>query len=152
MAEWLTIEVVDAGVPASAWQRAHGEDLVETAVTHGAVYWDWHETRWGVVLELAFPDDERLDRFRRLPALLAALDAVPDPLRGLAVYRGRGGTSGTRVPRNRGPRPAAGAAAWPLPEADCFVGTTGGCYDRVNGDLVNGDPVDGDQQPETSGC
>jgi hypothetical protein len=133
VAEWLTIEVVDAGVPASGWQRAHGEDLVETAVTHGAVYWDWHETRWGVVLELVFPHDERLDRFRRLPALLAALDAVPDPVHGLAVYRGRGGGSGARVPRCPRPHPVAGAAAWPLPDADRFLGTSAGCYDLADG-------------------
>jgi hypothetical protein len=134
MAEWLTIEVVDAEVPASAWQRAHGEGLVETAVTHGAVYWDWHETPWGVVLELVFDDDERLDRFRRLPALLAALDAAPDPVHGLAVYRGRGGASGARVPRHRGPVPGVGAAEWPLPDAECFLGTSAGRFDLADGD------------------
>ena len=134
MAEWLTIEVVDAGVPASAWQRAHGEDLVETAVTSGAVYWDWHETRWGVVLELVFPDDERLDRFRRLPALLAALDAAPDPVHGLAVYRGRGGGSGARVPRSPRPRPMTGAAAWPRPDDDRFLALSAGRYDLAGGD------------------
>jgi hypothetical protein len=141
MAEWLTIEVADAVVPASAWRRAHGEDLVETAVTHGAVYWDWHETRWGVVLELVFPDDERLDRFRRLPALLAALDAAPDPVHGLALYRGRGGASGARVPRHPGPRLTAGAAAWPLPDEERFLGTSAGRYDLAAGD-----------QPETAAC
>jgi hypothetical protein len=127
--EWLTVEVVDAAVPASGWQRAHGEDLVEAAVTSGAVYWDWHDTRWGVVLELVFPDDERLGRFRRSPALLAALDAVPDPVHGLAVYRGRGGTAGAREPRRPRPLPASGAAAWPLPEADRWLGSAAGRAD-----------------------
>jgi hypothetical protein len=139
-AEWLTIEVVDAGAPASGWRSAHGEALVEAAVTRGALYWEWHETRWGVVLELVFPDDERLDRFRRLPALLAALDAAPDPVHGLAVYRGRGGGSGARVPRRPLPRPVAGAAAWPLPDDDRFLGTSAGRYDVA------------DDAAETAGC
>ena len=92
MAEWLTVEVFDAeGVPASRWQDAHGNDLVEAAITHGARYWEWHETRWGVVLELVFDDDETLERYRELPAVVAALDAVPDRVSGLLVYRGRGG-------------------------------------------------------------
>lgn len=133
MAEWLTIEVVDAGVPASAWQRSHGEDLVGTAVTSGAIYWDWHETRWGVVLELVFPDDERLDAFRRVPAVLAALDAAPDPAHGLAVYRGRGGGSGARVPRVPRPQPVAGSAIWPLPDDDRFLGTCAGRHDLADG-------------------
>ena len=119
--EWLTIEVLDAGsggraFPASLWQHAHGNDLVEAAVTHGALYWEWHETRWGVVLELAFPDDERLERYRDLPAVQAALDAVPDRLSGLLVYRGRGGGACASVPRRPGPRLVADGAAWPLPE------------------------------------
>ena len=32
--------------------------------------------------------------FRRLPAVQAALDAVPDPIGGLLIYPGRGGGSG----------------------------------------------------------
>jgi hypothetical protein len=134
VAEWLTVEVVDAAVPASEWHRAHGEALVETAVTSSAVYWDWHETRWGGVLELVFPDDDRLDRFRRAPALLAALDAAPDPVHGLAVYRGRGGASGSRVPRHPNLLPVAGAAAWPLPEEERHLGTGPGRYDVADGD------------------
>jgi hypothetical protein len=138
--EWLTFEVVDADVPASGWRSAHGEGLVEAAVTGGAVYWEWHETRWGVVLELAFPDDERLDRYRRLPAVVAALDAVPDPAHGLAVYRGRGGGSGARVPRRPRPRPVAGAAAWPPPDEERYLGM----------DLGRDDLADGDAEPYPS--
>jgi hypothetical protein len=127
--EWLTIEVVDAGAPASGWRTAHGEGLVEAAVTHGALYWEWFETRWGVVLELAFPDDERLDRYRRLPAVTAALDAVPDPAHGLAVYRGRGGGAGARLPRRPRPRPVSGSAEWPPPDEERFLGPGPGRYD-----------------------
>jgi hypothetical protein len=134
VAEWLTVEVVDAAVPASGWRRAHGEDLVETAVTWGAVYWDWHETPWGVVLELVFPDDDRLAGFRDSPALLAALDAAPDPVHGLAVYRGRGGTAGAREPRHPRPLPLAGAAAWPLPGDDLHLGTGSGRYELPTAD------------------
>jgi hypothetical protein len=68
-----------------------------------AVDWAWHEHPWG-----------RWDFFYALPAVQAALDAVPDPLSGLAVHRGRGGSSGTRLPRR--PRPLAGAGAVELPE------------------------------------
>ncbi|MGY1828807.1 hypothetical protein ACI8AA_00085 [Geodermatophilus sp. SYSU D01180] len=115
MAEWLTVEVLDGGEPASTWRRAHEDGLVEAAVTQGALYWEWHDTRWGVVLEVAFADDEALERFRALPAVRAALDAVPDPVCGLLVYRGRGGGAGVSVPRRPRPRPAAGAAALPEP-------------------------------------
>ena len=63
-----------------------------------------HGTRppWGVMLELKFGDEEARNAFRELPALTAALDAVPDPVFGLLVYPGRGGASGagkTRRPR-----------------------------------------------------
>ncbi|SFP83856.1 hypothetical protein SAMN05421810_103570 [Amycolatopsis arida] len=115
MDHWLTLEVFDAEVPASAWRRAHGDALTEAAVTHGAVRWDWHEHRWGVVLELEFDDDERRDAFRSLPAVLAALDAVPDPAHGLLVYPGRGGGAGSPVPRGPRPHPSADAAARPVP-------------------------------------
>ncbi len=116
MAEWLTVEVLDGEVPASGWRRAYEHGLVEAAITHGAQYWEWHDTRWGVVLELLFDSDERLERFRSLPVVRAALDAVPDRVSGLLVYRGRGGGSGALVPRRPRPLPVAGAASLPEPE------------------------------------
>jgi hypothetical protein len=122
MPEWLAIEVSDADVPASAWRRAHGDALVEAALTHGAGTWEWHQTRWGVVLELRFESDEQLERYRGLPAVRAALDAVPDPVSGLLVYRGRGGGAGASVPRRPRPVPVAGAASLPEPAADQFLG------------------------------
>jgi hypothetical protein len=69
-----------------------------------------------VVLEVAFPDEARWEAFRDLPATRAALDAVPDPVNGLLVHRGRGGSSGARSPRR--PRPLAGAGAVALPEPE----------------------------------
>ena len=126
VAEWLTVEVLDGGEPASSWRRAHEDGLVEAAITQGARYWEWHDTPWGVVLEVAFDDDDRLERFRALPAVRAALDAVPDPVAGLLVYRGRGGGAGASVPRRPRPRPVAGAAGLPPPQPDLHVRLDGG--------------------------
>lgn len=95
---------------AANWRQSHGELLTESAVTNGAKDWNWAETRWGIVLELRFDDEEAVARFRRLPAVTAALDAVPDPVHGLYVYPGRGGGSGSRLPRRPRPTPMAGAA------------------------------------------
>jgi hypothetical protein len=133
MPQWLTIEVFDGPVPASEWRRAYDNVLVEAAITHGATYWDWHETRWGVVLEVAFEDDDRLERYRGLPVVRAALDAVPDPLHGLIVYRGRGGGAGDLVPRHPRPRPVAGAAPLPTAEPDEFL--------RLPGAMPAGEPL-----------
>ena len=133
MPEWLTIEVLDGEVPASQWRRAFESVLVESAITHEATYWDWHETPWGVVLEVAFEDDERLERYRGLPVVRAALDAVPDPLHGLIVYRGRGGGAGALVPRHPRPRPVADAAPLPTAEPDEFL--------RLPGAMPGGEPL-----------
>jgi hypothetical protein len=59
-----------------------------------------------------FDSDERLERYRTLPVVRAALDAVPDHAHGLLVYRGRGGGSGALVPRRPRPRPAAVLAGY----------------------------------------
>jgi hypothetical protein len=131
--EWLTIEVLDGKIPASEWRRAYENVLVESAITHGATYWEWHDTRWGVVLELVFEDDDRLERYRGLPVIRAALDAVPDRVQGLIVYRGRGGGAGALVPRHPRPRPVAGAA--PLPTAEP------GEYLRLPGAMPGGEPL-----------
>jgi hypothetical protein len=114
--EWWSIEVLNGRSSAARWKGAHGEALVEAALTNGAVDWAWHEHRWGVVFEVAFLDEWRWERFHGLPAVQAALDATPDPVKGLLVHRGRGGSSGIRLPRR--PRPLAGAGAVELPEPD----------------------------------
>ena len=114
--EWWSIEVFNGRSSAARWKDAHGEALVEAALTNGAVDWAWQEHRWGVVLEVAFLDEWRWERFYGLPAVQAALDAAPDPVKGLLVHRGRGGSSGSRLPRR--PRPLAGAGAVELPEPD----------------------------------
>ncbi|HYZ00442.1 MAG TPA: hypothetical protein VFA92_03000, partial [Candidatus Binatia bacterium] len=91
--EWWSIEVFHGRFSAALWKDAHGAALVEAALTNGAVDWAWHEHRWGVVLELAFPDERRWEAFHELPAVQAALDAAPDPVKGLLVHRGRGGAA-----------------------------------------------------------
>jgi hypothetical protein len=111
--QWWSIEVFNGRFSAGRWRAAHGESLVEAALSNGAVDWAWHEHRWGVVLEVAFLDERRWEFFYELPAVQAALDAVPDPVKGLLVHRGRGGSAGSRLPRR--PRPLAGAGAVELP-------------------------------------
>ena len=113
VADWWSIEVFDGEVPAASWQEARQQALIESALTNGALSWEWHRHSWGVLFEVSFADEEQWERWRNLPGTRAALDAVPDPVNGLIVYRGRGGSSGSPVPRP--PRPAPGAAAMELP-------------------------------------
>src|SRR5215471_434292 len=87
---WFSIEVLDGSASASLWSEAYGDALVESALSSGASDWNWHRHSWGAVLELAFENEQVWERFRELPAVQAALDAVPDPVSGLIVYRGRG--------------------------------------------------------------
>jgi hypothetical protein len=94
--EWLTIEVFDGEVPASGWRRAHEDDLIEAAVTNGASFWDWHTTRWGVVLELLFDTDERLERFRHLSPVPPR---CPSPSRTRSSGSGEGSRRRSRVSR-----------------------------------------------------
>lgn len=112
---WWSIEVADGAFSAAMWRDANGQALIEAALTHGAVEWDWVEVPWGLVLEVAFPDDADWARFRDLPGVRAALDAVPDPVAGLYIYPGRGGSAGA-ADRRRRPMPM-GAGAAPLPES-----------------------------------
>jgi hypothetical protein len=113
--DWWSIEVRNGEFPATQWRRSHGDALVEAAMGAGASNWAWHELSWGVVLELEFADERWWAAFRDLPALRAALDAVPDPVSGVLVYPGRGGMSGSPQPRHPRPLPVAGAAELPIP-------------------------------------
>ena len=114
---WWSIEVLDGpSGSAGGWQDAHGNALTEAAITNGAYDWHWHTHSWGVLFEIAFASDERWQAYRELPAVRAALDAVPDPVNGLLIYPGRGGSAGSAKPRS--PKPIAGAGAATLPEQD----------------------------------
>ena len=115
MAEWWSIEVFSGDkLTASAWRYAYEDELTEAAITNGCLYYEWHDTEYGVIFEVLFKDDVDWDMFRLRPAVQAALDGVPDPVNGLLIYRGRGGTSGGTKPRK--PKPAPGAAALELEE------------------------------------
>jgi len=115
MSEWYSIEVFDGATSAALWADAHGDPLLESALSSGAKDWSWHHNAWGVVLELEFVDAKSWDDWRALAVVLAALDAVPDPISGLIMYRGRGGTSGAPKPRRPRPLRGSGSAALPLP-------------------------------------
>ena len=84
---WMSIEVLDGAFSANRWADAHGDSLVEAALSHGVMDWSWHRHSWGVVFELLFADEVEWERFRSSTAVQAALDAVPDPVSGLIVYR-----------------------------------------------------------------
>jgi len=115
MAEWWSIEVFDAEIQAALrWKDSYRAQIVEAAITTGAVDWNWMEHKSGVVFEVCFADEAQWDAFRTRPGVVAALDGVPDPMHGLLVYRGRGGAAGSRQPKR--PKPTAGAGAMELPE------------------------------------
>ena len=116
MGFWMSIEVFDGASPASLWADGHGDAVVEAALSHGASDWSWHRHSWGVILELCFEEEDAWDRFRSTLVVQTALDAVPDPVAGLIVYRGRGGSAGKAQPRRPKPLAGSGAAALPLPE------------------------------------
>ena len=115
MAEWWSIEVFSGDkLPASAWRYAYEDELTEAAITNGALYYEWHDSQYGVIFEVLFPNDEQWESFRSLAGVRAALDGVPDPVNGLIIYRGRGGAAGSPKPRK--PKPAPSAAALELEE------------------------------------
>jgi hypothetical protein len=122
---WWSIEVLDGAYSAERWRVGHYAALVEAAITHGAVDWQWRGHHWGVIVELAFADSDAWVAFRRLPAVTAALDAVPDPINGLMIYQGRGGTSSSAQWRHPGPRAGAGAAAIPQEPEPVIVARLG---------------------------
>ncbi len=121
MAEWWSIEVSHGELSALRWKESYQESLIEAALTYGAIDWAWHELPWGVVLEVCFSEEEQWEKFRGLLAVRAALDAVPDPVNGLLIHRGRGGSSGARRPRKPKPAPAADAIALPEPEEESYL-------------------------------
>src|SRR5215469_13547166 len=124
MAEWWSIEVLHGEFSAFRWQEQHDDALIEAALTNGAADGAWQAERWGVVFEICFGNEQQWERFRSLPAVRAALDAVPDPVSGLLIYRGRGGGSDARNPRRPKPAPAASAVSLDQPRAEPHVDLT----------------------------
>ncbi|WUH93878.1 hypothetical protein OG900_29695 [Streptomyces sp. NBC_00433] len=117
--DWWSIEVMDvedgAVHTATGWRDAYAQVLTESLITNGASSWRWFEHSWGVVLEVAFAEEESWADWLALPGTAATLDAVPDPVRGLIVHRGHGGASGSYVPRPAGTAPRADSVALPEP-------------------------------------
>ncbi|MGH9120365.1 MAG: hypothetical protein ACRDYC_00230 [Acidimicrobiales bacterium] len=117
MSIWGSIEVIDTDVGASLWAQAWGDTFVEAALSHGALDWSWQHHTWGVVFQIEFADEAAWEAFRELAAIRAALEAAPDPVNGVIVYRGRGGSCGNGKPRKPRPMAGSGSAALPLPWA-----------------------------------
>lgn len=111
----MAIEIHDAAFPASSWQRAYGDALTKAAMGWSGLDWEWRSFRWGLLFLVAFPSEEEFEQWREMPAVIAALDAVPDPVSGLVFHRGWGGTSGTGEPRRGKPLAGAGGAEVPRP-------------------------------------
>jgi hypothetical protein len=112
---WFSVEVLDGASSATLWSEAFADVLVETALQQGALDWSWHRHSWGSVFEVCFEDESQWDTYRLLPAVQVALDAVPDPVTGLILYRGRGGSSSSGFPRRPRPLVGSGSAALPIP-------------------------------------
>jgi hypothetical protein len=116
VAEWFSIEVTNGASSARLWADSSLDLLVDEAISGGASEWAIQYLSWGCVLELEFPDEAAFELFRNRPSVRAALDRVPDPVSGLLVHRGRGGSSGSRRPRGPLPMRGSDAAALPIPE------------------------------------
>ena len=124
MAEWWSIEVLHGESSAAAWRDERASDMIEAALTNGALDASWQTGRWGVAFEVLFEHEEQWEAFRNLPLVRASLDAVPDPVHGLLIYRGRGGGASTREPRRPKRPPAAGAMELPEPIEDSYLDLT----------------------------
>jgi hypothetical protein len=124
MADWWSIEVLHGELSAFQWQQAYDSDLIEAALTNGALDGTWHADQWGVAFEVCFETEEEWEAFRELAVVRAALDAVPDPVNGLLIYRGRGGSSAAGKPRRPQPAPSAAAVSLPEPEAEPYIDLT----------------------------
>jgi len=75
--------------------------------------WMWHEFGRGVVAEVELPGEFARERLLRLQPYVAAYGAVPDPVDGLRVHRGRDDRARVRWPRRPGPLAGAGGGGTP---------------------------------------
>jgi len=89
-ARWRSIEVRHGEVSAFRWQERHDAALIKAALASGVRDGVWHADRRGVVFQVLFNTEEQWEAFLGLPAVQAALAAVPDPVSGLLIYRGGG--------------------------------------------------------------
>lgn len=111
----MSVEIFNGSFAASLWADAHGDALVETAVTSGALDWDLKRTAWGVVFEVAFRTEAEWETYKASDAVRNALHTAPDPTTGVLIYRGRSLDGGKDSPRKPKPKIGSGAAALSLP-------------------------------------
>ena len=111
----ITVEIIDGQFSATLWFEQEGDRLLEAAFWHGASEWARHDLEWGLVVELGFPSQAEWDKCNADPVFLAVLDQVPDPVNGVHVSVGWGGSAGVREPRRPPKLPSAGAVALPDP-------------------------------------
>jgi len=114
MACWMSIEIFNGAFGAHMWADAHGDALIETALSTGAIDWELKRTAWGVVFEVAFPTEAGWQHYKLTDAFRNALQTAPDPYRGVLIYRGRSLDSGNASPRKPKPRIGSGSAALTL--------------------------------------
>lgn len=111
----IALEIFDGPFSASSWQHAYGDALTTAAMSWSGLDWEWRHRTWGLIFLVAFPSEAEYDEWRKMPVVIAALDAVPDPVNGLVFHRGWGGTSGSGEPRRGKPMVGAGGAEIALP-------------------------------------
>ncbi len=117
----MSLEIFNGSFAASLWADAHGDSLVETAVTSGALDWDLKRTAWGVVFEVAFKTEAEWEQYRNTEAVRNALHTAPDAQSGVLIYRGRSLDGGRGAFPKPKPRAGSGAAALALPFELPFV-------------------------------
>jgi hypothetical protein len=129
----IAIEILDAAFPASSWQRAWGDQLTTSAMSWSGLDWEWRHRTWGLIFLVAFPSQAEYEEWRKMPVVIAALDAVPDPVNGLVFHRGWGGTSGSGEPRKGKPLVGAGGAELPEPEDEALDDAVSGVVGDATG-------------------
>lgn len=121
MSYWMSIEVFNGPYAASLWADAHGDTLVECAVTAGAVDWELKRTAWGVVFEVSFHNEAAWKQFAATDLVVSALRKVPEPYTGVLIYKGRSLDGGRTQPRKPKPKAGSGAMALSVPFELPFV-------------------------------
>jgi len=129
----IAVEILDAQFSADSWRRAWGDALTTSAMSWSGLDWEWRHRTWGLIFLVAFPSQAEYDEWRKMPVVIAALDAVPDPVNGVVFHRGWGGTSGSGEPRRGKPLAGAGGAEIPEPIElvldDAVAGVVGDAVD-----------------------
>ena len=102
MAEWWSIEVFSGDkLPASGWRYAYEDELTEAAITHGALYYEWHDSQYGVIFEVLFPGDGNGRRSARCPR--CAPPSTPYPTRSTACSSTAAGAARPAAPSRASP-------------------------------------------------